>query len=1182
MRLSAHAEFILRILGLEGAAHTPVGSPMLRGISGGEKKRLTMGELIVGGGRKVLLCDEISTGLDSETTSRITAALRAFAHFRDATVLVALLAPPPETYELFDDVLLLCEGHIVYHGPRQHAAPFLQSLGFTRAPNAADADFLVEALAGGHAATVGDEERGGASGSAALPSAAEIAAAYRASRFGEAQAALLRAGCGACGAEQEGDGSSPPLPAASALLPTQRYALSWFGMLRANAWRELILPRRNAFVYAFRTSQLALAAAISATLFLRVDDTNLTNGTLLAGFLFYSVSSMFFSSFSEMALAIVAIPVYDKQSRALFYDSSSYAIAAAAVSVPVSLLEAALWTGIAYFTVGFAPDGGRWLDMFGVLAFTHYTAGCLFRALAAVGRSLVVASTLGSMSALIFFTLSGFVVARDDIPGWWIGGFWCSPLAYAQMALSVNEFTAPRWQHRAVDAADPRMSLGDAVLRSRDLPVHRFWAWVAFPILLGFALAFTAVSIAALRLLAPSERGGGAVSEAERKKRMEGTLADDGGHDAKPTQRAADGPGAVTEAVPPSAHIALTVQGAAAKPPPSPRPSSALPFVPANMTFRDVTYAVPHKGSPGGELLLLQGVTGTFLPGRLTALIGTSGAGKTTLMDVLAGRKTAGRVEGDIRVNGHAKEQRTFTRVAGYVEQNDVHAPATTVREALLFSAHMRLGGGASRAQRIAFADEVLATVELAPLADAMVGAPGAPGALSVEQRKRLTIGVELAANPSILFADEPTSGLDARSAAVVMRAVRAGADAGRTVVCTIHQPSSAVFASFDDLLLLKTGGECIFCGPLGEGARDMIAFFEGVAPSVPRCPPGMNPATWVLHITSDAAASAARVDFGAAFRDSALSARNAARVAALERSEANPPPLRFASRHARRPATQFRLLLARNFATYWRSPSYNLVRAVMTVVIALFFGTVFWQRGTRRDSLNSVFMLMGAMYAAVIFLGVNNASTVQPVAAAEREVLYRERAAGMYSSLPWAAALQLVEVPYVLAQTAVYTAIVYAMIGFEWSAPKLWWFALFELLTLLTFTMYGQMAVALTPNVQLASVVSSFFYSFFNLFAGFLIPVPRMPWWWRWYAFMNPVQWTLYGLVGSQLGDVFDGCVRATPTAACASPSRFVRDYFGFRHAFLGAVAAILGAFVLCFAAVACLAHARLNFQRR
>jgi ABC-type multidrug transport system ATPase subunit/ABC-type multidrug transport system permease subunit len=1153
---------------------------MLRGISGGEKKRLTMGELIVGGGRKVLFCDEISTGLDSETTSRITAALRAFAHFRDATVLVALLAPPPETYELFDDVLLLCDGRIVFHGPRPHAAPFLQSLGFVRVPNAADADFLVEALAGSHA-VAGDAEHGGAS--AALPRAAEIAAAYRASPFGEAQAALLRAGCGACGAEQEA--GRTPLPPAEALLPTHRYALSWLGMLRANSWRELILLRRSAFIYAFRTSQVALAAAVSSTLFLRVDEENLTNGTLLAGFLFFSITSMFFTSFSEMALALTAMPVFDKQSRAHFYDASSYALAAAAVRVPVSLLEAALWTGIAYFTVGFAPDAGRWFDMFGVLAVTHYAAGCLFRALAAVGRSLVVASTLGSVAALLFFTLSGFVIPRRAIPGWWIGGFWCSPLAYAQMALSVNEFTAPRWQRRAFDG---HTTLGDAVLRSRDLPVHRVWAWAAFPILIAFALAFTAVKIVALRLLAPSERGGGAVSEAELMKRIEGTLAKedaarDGG--AKPAPRAADGPGAVTEAAaavppPPDAHIALAVLGAASKPP---RPPSALPFVPANMTFRDVSYSVPHKGSPGGELRLLQGVTGAFLPGRLTALIGTSGAGKTTLMDVLAGRKTAGRVEGDIRVNGHAKEQRTFTRVAGYVEQSDVHAPATTVREALLFSAHMRLGGGASRAQRVAFADEVLATVELAPLSDAMVGAPGAAGALSVEQRKRLTIGVELAANPSILFADEPTSGLDARSAAVVMRAVRAGVDAGRTVVCTIHQPSAAVFASFDDLLLLKAGGECIFCGALGEGARDMVAYFQGVSPSVPRCPAGMNPATWVLHVTSDAAAADAGVDFSAAFRASELAARNAARVDALARAHADaPPPLRFASRHARRPAAQFRLLLARNAATYWRSPSYNLVRAVMTVVIALFFGTVFWQRGGERDSLDSVFMLMGAMYAAVIFLGVNNASTVQPVAAAERDVLYRERAAGMYGALPWAAALQLVEVPYVMAQTAVYTAIVYSMIGFEWSAPKLWWFALFELLTLLTFTMYGQLAVALTPNVQLASVVSSFWYSFFNLFAGFIIPLPRMPWWWRWYAYLNPVQWTLYGLVGSQLGDVHDGCVRATPRAPCVSPARFVRDYFGFRHAFLGPVAAILAGFVLCFAAVAALAHARLNFQRR
>ncbi|DBA91181.1 TPA: ABC transporter G member 40 [Trebouxia sp. C0004] len=115
----------------------------------------------------------------------------------------------------------------------------------------------------------------------------------------------------------------------------------------------------------------------------------------------------------------------------------------------------------------------------------------------------------------------------------------------------------------------------------------------------------------------------------------------------------------------------------------------------------------------------------------------------------------------------------------------------------------------------------------------AVVGRPGEDG-LSVEQRKRLTIAVELVANPSIVFMDEPTSGLDARAAAIVMRTVRNIVNTGRTIVCTIHQPSIDIFESFDELLLLKRGGETIFNGQLGHNSNHLIDYFQLYEEQVP------------------------------------------------------------------------------------------------------------------------------------------------------------------------------------------------------------------------------------------------------------------------------------------------------------------------------------------------------------
>eukprot|EP00878_Enallax_costatus_P036482 GHUV01040973.1.p1 GENE.GHUV01040973.1~~GHUV01040973.1.p1 ORF type:complete len:312 (+),score=73.72 GHUV01040973.1:315-1250(+) len=206
----------------------------------------------------------------------------------------------------------------------------------------------------------------------------------------------------------------------------------------------------------------------------------------------------------------------------------------------------------------------------------------------------------------------------------------------------------------------------------------------------------------------------------------------------------------------------------------------------------------------------------------------TVGAGKTTLMDVLAGRKTAGTITGDVWVGGYPKNQHTFARVCGYVEQTDIHSPRTTVREALQYSAMLRLYATREKALIDSFVDDVMDLVELTPNRDALVGMPGEWG-LSIEQRKRLTIGVELVANPSIVFMDEPTSGLDARAAAIVMRAVRNTVNTGRTVVCTIHQPSISIFDAFDELLLLKRGGRTIYHGALGPHSQQLIEYFTTV-----------------------------------------------------------------------------------------------------------------------------------------------------------------------------------------------------------------------------------------------------------------------------------------------------------------------------------------------------------------
>ncbi|CAK4560969.1 unnamed protein product, partial [Aphanomyces euteiches] len=199
-------------------------------------------------------------------------------------------------------------------------------------------------------------------------------------------------------------------------------------------------------------------------------------------------------------------------------------------------------------------------------------------------------------------------------------------------------------------------------------------------------------------------------------------------------------------------------------------------FVPVSLAFKDLHYFVPNptKGEP--ELELLKGISGYALPGTVTALMGSSGAGKTTLMDVIAGRKTGGKIVGDILLNGYKATDLAIRRCTGYCEQMDIHCESATFREALIFSSMLRQSSDIPTATKLAHAEECIRVLEMQNIADFIIRGS------SVEQMKRLTIGVELAAAPSVLFLDEPTSGLDARSAKIIMTGIRKIASTGRTV----------------------------------------------------------------------------------------------------------------------------------------------------------------------------------------------------------------------------------------------------------------------------------------------------------------------------------------------------------------------------------------------------------------
>ncbi|KHN02459.1 Pleiotropic drug resistance protein 1 [Glycine soja] len=393
-----------------------------------------------------------------------------------------------------------------------------------------------------------------------------------------------------------------------------------------------------------------------------------------------------------------------------------------------------------------------------------------------------------------------------------------------------------------------------------------------------------------------------------------------------------------------------------------------LPFEPHFITFDDVTYSVDmpvyemrNRGVVEDKLVLLKGVSGAFRPGVLTALMGVTGAGKTTLMDVLAGRKTGGYIGGNITISGYPKKQETFARISGYCEQNDIHSPHVTVYESLLYSAWLRLSPEINAQSRKMFIEEVMELVELKPLRHALVGLP-----------------------------------------AIVMRTVRNTVDTGRTVVCTIHQPSIDIFESFDELLLMKQGGQEIYVGPLGHHSSHLISYFEGIK-GVNRIKDGYNPATWMLEVSTSAKEMELGVDFAEVYKNSELYRRNKALIKELSTPAPGSKDLYFPSQYSTSFLTQCMACLWKQHWSYWRNPLYTAIRFLYSTAVAAVLGSMFWNLGSKIDKQQDLFNAMGSMYAAVLLIGIKNANAVQPVVAVERTVFYREKAAGMYSALPYA-----------------------------------------------------------------------------------------------------------------------------------------------------------------------------------
>ncbi|XP_047019199.1 ATP-binding cassette subfamily G member 4-like isoform X2 [Helicoverpa zea] len=261
---------------------------------------------------------------------------------------------------------------------------------------------------------------------------------------------------------------------------------------------------------------------------------------------------------------------------------------------------------------------------------------------------------------------------------------------------------------------------------------------------------------------------------------------------------------------------------------------------PVHIVFEDVSYTVSsHKG----ERKILNNISGEFRSGELTCILGPSGAGKSTLLNILAGYNSNG-VNGRITVNGHSRDMRVFKKLSTYIMQDDLLQPRLTVQEAMGIAANLKLGKELGKAEKELIVEEILRTLGLWDHRNTMTEK------LSGGQLKRLSVALELVNNPPIIFLDEPTTGLDIVSIRQLVVLLRLLSRQGRTIICTVHQPSASLFTLFDKIFVLARGMCCY------QGAPQLLVPFMSEAGYI--CPKTHNPADFVLEtLVSDVEAAA-------------------------------------------------------------------------------------------------------------------------------------------------------------------------------------------------------------------------------------------------------------------------------------------------------------------------------------
>ncbi|CAI7599821.1 unnamed protein product [Penicillium crustosum] len=1103
----------LSAMGMMHTKDTIVGDAFIRGLSGGERKRITLGE-----GLAVNPAfgswDNPIRGLDSSSATQFLRTLRSVSKSSGMSNAVSIYQVSEKIYEeCFDRVMVLHEGQMIFYGLTSDAKQYFTDLGFECRNRQTTPDFLTSVTSPAERLIREDHK---ASFVPLTP--VEMAHAFRNSthyrklldEMERYRTTVVQDQNTITQFAQSVDELRSKWTLGKASAPTPLFKQVWVTLRRHY---QLLWGERRTF-YALIAFNLANALINGSSYYMAPKDA--TGSYERSCALFFSLIYFCLVGMAETTVTVKSRDVLLKQSKYGFLRPAALVIAQALADIPVAFIQCLLFTCCYYFTIGLVKTASAfWI--FVLVVFTYYSAiQSMFRMLGAWSPNTSIALLLAGSAVPVNLLWSGFSPTRPTQLRW---GSWIrriAPSPWALEALIGNEFSGIdltchesqmvptgsgyddlRYQTCSIVGSEKghRSVIGTTYM-THQFAFSRENLWRNFGILL--VLWFLYTLLAGLGLTIMTRETSGSHSRVFKKSKStslarHATLSDDVERNSNTSSHSSSISTVQIDENEPIGQVSSKPHGSV-------------------FSFKDLSYYVNVNSE---EKQLLRSISGYVKPGQLTALMGASGAGKTTLLDTLAQRNSSGRVEGQLRINGKPLGP-TFPRSCGFVMQQDVHEPLATVREALQFSARMRQPANISDSEKMAYVENVINTLDMESIADAIIGTPG-DGKLSVEERKRITIGVELAARPSaLLFLDEPTSGLDSQAAFSLVMFLRRVAQQGIPIICTIHQPSGVLFNMFDRILLLAPGGRTVFAGETGENSANVVEYFQKNGAVIAA---NDNPAEFIISLVSSQGADShpwsevwnqseerKTLDEVVSELQSDDSLANSYIADDVDTNQGE---------YALPLYAQTLEVTKRHWISVWRNGFYNFSRIWKALFIEMFIAFAFFKTKDTQQGLQN------HMVAILLLAWIIPASCadIQNVWFEKWAIFTAREKNGIYDWKALVSACVAVELPW---QIGTYTLIflaTYWTIGFPTTTTATGYFYFIWLLLAIFGTTYSQLLAALFPNATMSGHANSLIWCILMVFSGVLTPKAYMNDFYRpWLFWVDPMRYFFGGSVSSAL----------------------------------------------------------------